>query len=942
MKHYLLFTRRLLLLCLLTGWCFSSFAQSIKGKIFDSKTGEPLVGATVKIAQGEFKQFTTARLDGSFLFKDLRAGDYKVTANYVGYQDSPAIDVTVKNAGEVTVPNIYLTDLNTTLTEVSVSAQGSKTSDQSARNLEKSAASVENILSQNTIQLLPDVTVGNALQRVSGVTVQRTNTGEGRYAIIRGMDQRYNSTLVNGIKIPSPDDRYRFVPMDIFPSDMIERLEVIKALTPGMEADATGGTMNLVMKSAPDRFILDANVSAGFSTLFSNNRPFTSFSSAGINHQSPAQINGNSYQATYADFNNSAITSDKSLSSPLSSTAGLTIGDRFLNGKLGVILSASYQDIYRGSNSEALIPNAQPTVVPSPNSPQFSDAIDRQYSTQSQRIGIHNKIDFIIDKNNKLSLYNLYLHTNEYESRLTSDTLGLGLNSTSAAKQVTIENRSTFIQQNIYNSTLQGDHTLSDKLKFNWSAVYSLAKRDEPDRTEFDYDSNPTYNSSGQLVSDVDNNTVLQHHWESNSDQDLAAYANLIYHQKIAKRDVELSVGGLFRHKTRSAYYITYNLTGGNTVYDNNFTSIPFAFASPTDGIGSYNSALTNDYTATENINAEYIQAKFRLFPRLEVLGGVRVENTDQSYNTQEPYNFSLRSGIIQYTDVLPSVHFKYELTDDQNLRLSYFESISRPGFGEVVPYRIDGEYYTETGNPYLKHSTADNYDFRYELFPGGADQLLLGAFYKDIQNPIEYFVVRESGPSAQDIQPQNAAGGAINYGLEAQVTKYFGIFGISGNYTYTHSSITTNKLLYYNDQTLGLQQKVVQQTRPLQGQADNIGNISALLKDQKIGLDMEVAFVYTGETIAQVSQYYNLDYYSHPFSQLDFSFEKTIVKRLSFYGKVNNLTNSIAKIYLKYPHASIEPREQEFLGEQDIATETRVQSDMYKISFLGGLRYKF
>ena len=98
---------------------------------------------------------------------------------------------------------------------------------------------------------MPDVTLGNTIQRVSGVTIQRTSTGEGRYAIVRGMDQRYNNTLVNGIKIPSPDDKYRFVPLDIFPSELLERLEVIKALTPSMEGDAIGGSVNLVMKNAP-------------------------------------------------------------------------------------------------------------------------------------------------------------------------------------------------------------------------------------------------------------------------------------------------------------------------------------------------------------------------------------------------------------------------------------------------------------------------------------------------------------------------------------------------------------------------------------------------------------------------------------------------------------------------------------------------------------------
>jgi len=910
------------------------FAQTLRGKIFDSATGEPLVGATIQLEHGNFKKATTARLDGSYIFTGLEKGNYEIKVKYIGYDNWEShTDLN----GSLSL-NINLKGTNLQISEVVVADQGNRTSDRSARSLERTAPSVENILSQNTIQLLPDVTVGNAIQRVSGVTIQRTSTGEGRYAIIRGMDQRYNNTLVNGIKIPSPDDRYRFVPMDIFPSEMLERLEVIKALTPGMEGDAIGGTMNLIMKSAPNDFLFDANISGGFSTLFSSNRPFVGFSSSGINSQSPAQIHGNSYQATSADFNSSAITSDKNLNAPFSTTAGFTIGDRFLNKKLGVILSASYQNIYRGSNSKELTPNAAPTIVPTPNSPQFSDSYDRTYSTQTQRFGINNKIDYIIDSKNKLSLFNMYLHTNEYQARLTSDTLGLGLNSTGLSKQITISNRSTFTQQTVYNGTLRGDHELNNQLHFDWDAVYSVATRNEPDRTDFSYDANNSLNSAGQVIASVNNNMALKHHWENNHDHDLAGYANLKYTPTISGEKVEFAVGGLYRHKTRDAYYETYSLTAGKaTLFNNNFNSVAFNFNLPADGLGSNNPDLTNNYNFTEDINAQYGQFKFKLFSRLQVLGGVRIENTIQRYDTQEPLTFSQKYGSISYTDVLPSLHLDYSLGDIQNLRASYYAAVSRPGFGEIVPYNIDGEYYNQIGNPNLKHSTSDNFDVRYELIPGGADQVLLGGFYKTIQDPIEYFVVTNGGPSALFIQPQNAQGGATNYGVEALATKYFGVFGLSANYTYTHSAITTGKLLKVDNSPI-----VVNQTRPLQGQAANVGNVSFLFKDAKLGLDMQLAFVYTGERIAQVSSYYNLDFYYHPFSQLDFSFEKKIVKKLSFYGKVNNLTNTANKIYLKYPHAQIDAKQQEFLGKQDITNETLVQSDYYKVSFLAGLRYKF
>ena len=176
-------------------------------------------------------------------------------------------------------------------------------------------------------------------QRVSGVTIARDNSGDGRYAIIRGMEQRYNNVLVNGIKIPSPDDTYRFVPMNLFPSEMLERLEVIKALTPNMEGDAIGGTMNLVMKNAPDHFLLTANASAGYSTIFSD-RPFTAFIHSGINKLSPADIHGNNYEAQHSDFTTSNLTY-YNRPHPVNSTYGVTVGDRFAGGKLGIILSGS-------------------------------------------------------------------------------------------------------------------------------------------------------------------------------------------------------------------------------------------------------------------------------------------------------------------------------------------------------------------------------------------------------------------------------------------------------------------------------------------------------------------------------------------------------------------------------------------------------------------------
>jgi CarboxypepD_reg-like domain/TonB-dependent Receptor Plug Domain len=430
----LLRKKMILLLCWIS-LATLSYAGTIKGKISDAQTGEPLSGATVTLEHTRYH--TIVNLDGSFILRNIPAGKYEIVVSTIGYRSSAETNVELSSENEVKEFAFTLKPQSNMLEEVQISAAGNAESDKNARRLEQRSDIVQNILSARTIELSPDLTVANSLQRVSGVTIQRDNTGDGRYAIIRGMDQRYNNTLVNGIKIPSPDDKYRFVPMNIFPSEMLERLEVIKALTPNMEGDAIGGTMNLVMKSAPDKFLLTANASGGYSTLFSNT-PFITFPHSGINKLSPAEIHGNNYQANpVTDFPLGNLTfSDKS--HPVNSTLGLTIGDRFLNHRLGVILSASYQDFYKGATSDRLVPDAQPLPTPAANTLNPSDSYVRQYSTMTNRIGLQNKIDYVFNDRNKISLFNLYLHQNEYETRYTPDSV-VGLNSSATQATVTPE-----------------------------------------------------------------------------------------------------------------------------------------------------------------------------------------------------------------------------------------------------------------------------------------------------------------------------------------------------------------------------------------------------------------------------------------------------------------------------------------------------------------------
>ncbi|MBY0424848.1 MAG: TonB-dependent receptor, partial [Cytophagales bacterium] len=419
------------------------------------------------------------------------------------------------------------------------------------------------------------------------------------------------------------------------------------------------------------------------------------------------------------------------------------------------------------------------------------------------------------------------------------------------------------------------------------------------------------------------------------------------YNFKFLDQDFELAAGAMDRNKNRDNFYNEYNLTpkSGSDGYPIKYPGLEvpyngtpldpnlFVFSSSDAAQGS--PINPNTYKVTENILGYYFQAKADLWKRLEILGGFRFENTYQSFTNVMPKTFvNGNAGTITYSDIMPSIHFKYKINTKQNLRLSYFNSIMRPGFFEITPYQVSsGDVFIEQGNPFIKHAIAYNYDIRYEWFPKGLDQVLVGVFYKKIENPIEIALLA-SGTSSTVVQPNNF-GTATNYGFELALTKYFGVFGLSGNYTFTQSAITTTKKTYDENHVFGTQD----QTRPLQGQSPHIANISVLYKDSKLGLDLQLACVYTGQKIALLSNYYNLDYWQKEMVTLDFSFEKTFLKHFSIYGKAQNLLNT--PYILEIHHQNIYKTGSLVLTDQTSDNSIIVQKDYYGQNFILGIRFK-
>ena len=904
----------------------------IQGEIIDKKSGIPLSGVNVYTSNNK-AQKTITGLNGSFTLK-VESLPIELTINYVGYKIQKYI-VSKQNNNTIAIEAI-VEDLK----EVQVNASVEKNNDILARNIEKNAASISNIVSAKAIELSPDFNVANVIQRISGVTLERTSNGDAQYATLRGMDKRYNYTLVNGIKIPSPDNKNRFLPLDIFPSDMLARLEVTKSLTADMEGDGIGGAINMVMKDAPSVKSFSINTSTGYNSLFLD-RQFLSFNKDAINLQSPFESYSNLYAAKPRDFANglTKITSNKPAPNLFFNSS---FGNRILRKKLGYMVGVSYQNSYRGGD----ITNYGSSISTSDasNLPVVTGKSDRTFSDQQTRLGVHGKLDYIISEKNKIQWYNAYLDFKNHQIR---DTRGIdysiGYDPSKGNYNVSYSTRFRYTHQNIYNSTVIGDHLLmNSKLKFDWTLAYSKAFNEIPENTTVNTVSTVRNNIENQIsVVTLGGQSVR---WEHNTDEDVSGKFNFISTVNLNKGALEIATGGLYRDKQRANFFNEYdlrpfddskplgqknNLIKGVDWKD--YSEIKYTVYNP---YGSTGDPL--NYNASEVITAGYVQTKL-LKENYQLNTGVRVENTNQGYNLLNPVAGVKNIGEQVYTDVLPSIHLKYLLNENKNLRVSYSRSINRPSFFEIVPYKIINEEFTEMGNPDLKHTVADNFDIRYEIFPKPAEQFLIGIFYKNINNPIETGIVDQGQGSF--FTPTNF-GVAKNYGLEIDLTKYFFNFGVKFNYTYTNSSITTTKVYYElnTDPNSSVKNvlKTGTQTRQLNGQAANLANLTLIYKSIKNSIDFQLSAVYTGDKLFAVSRFLNNDTWQSSFVQLDASLEKK-VKKSTLFIKANNILNTPISLYLKKYNKVNET----ISGYENFNNGTLLRKDLNGINIQVGFKFK-
>ncbi len=909
-----------------------SYAHTIDGMVKDNKTGEPLIGTVIKVKELPSIS-TTSGLDGTFSLHELpKNGHYTLVVTYLSYK-TKEIRVDVSDKERIEIP---LDEDTQQLGEVVVTGHHEYHSDRSAIDLEKNAGNVLNVMSQQSIQLSPDVNVASVLQRVSGVTMERDASGEASYAILRGMDKRYNYTLVNGVKIPSPDDKNRYIPLNIFPSDLMDRLVVTKSLTADMEGDAAGGVVDMVMKDAPSHFQLQANGAIGMSDYFWNsNRDYLSSDRSNTTTKAPYEKFGSEYKATAADFKNGATSISRHSMPAPNFIGGLSVGNRFWHDRLGVMLAASVQNIFRGTertyNSVKMASGQQAMYI--------SNLQHRYYSIHDLTMGAHAKFDLQLG-NHKLEWYNMFVSTDSRSIRYNNSVNTEYIDAETYTQDD--ETRSMEQKQSVFATELKGTHRLTNAFTLDWAGIFSEAKSKDPDRVYLTLTNTVEANTAdGSSIWSADKSIVktlpkdMERRFQHNDDKDLAGYVNMTYDMRLTDNSNAVwKAGAQYRRKERNNRYYSY-IFGPQDIsqqLDGNgfdqFQNIEWTCKTP------YSQASQLNYNSKEHIGAAYAMVTLKnSIGELNV--GFRAEHTNQIYTMLQKFRNMGQVGEQSYWDYLPSASLKWTPTKKMNVRLSYYRSINRPGFYEIVPYQIMGEEYMEKGNPDLKRARIDNIDLRWEWFPSKTEQIFAGVFYKYLKDPIEQVFVTSDGKigsGADAYYTPDNLGNARNMGFEVDVIKYLRHFGVKANYTYTHSSITTTKRQY--KQGSAEYEEGVKQTRPLVNQAPHTANLSLLYKDTDHGWNAQLAASFTGVKLALVSPFKDADQWDKAMFGLDLSAEKKFTNGLSIFFKANNLTDAKRERYLK----TVNQSNLQYEGQK--SDRTIVGTYKYGRTFLLGVRY--
>lgn len=899
-------------------------AQGVVSGTVTDPNGRPLSGVLVLVDGTAIRAATDK---GIYRAVNVPAGARTLTFRYIGYQPQTK-SVTVEN-GRTAIVDVKMTEAVTALTAIQV--RGQVVGQASALNQQRTAPTISSVIDNELVGRLPDPNMAEALARVPGVAVLR-DQGEGRFVQIRGTSADLNSMSLNGLRVSTPEQGSRQLPMDVIPSDQAAQIQIAKTLTPDMDADAIGGNVNIVTRSAR------ANV------------PLFNVTAAGGQNQlgGGALIN-----------------------------LGLNAGKRFgASQKFGAMVGGTYYRNDRASQNvegDWCSQTRNCGVAPSLTSLDAPNLMElRDYpQVNRQRNGANATLDYLLANNGKLFLRGTWNQFADDEirnrarfrfrggsgSRWTMVTPDSG---TTTGSQFDRDIRLREVVQNIYTAQFGGEHYAQDGKTLDWSIGTSLAQEDRPDVLTMGF------RQSGMTLAynfaDADRpraNVVtgsfddparfgfnsLVREVRATRDNDVGGKLNASMPVRFGAFEGTLKAGLAARLKERSNRLdnTTYTSalgtnsagataatlmsaltteTAGRTIFDGDYQfgrmfdatrmrdfikANPNAFTVNT--LTSQTTSAGGSYKVGEDVYAGYLMATLDV-GALRVIPGVRVEAT-RIENTAKIVSLNAAGNALtrpiadttatgDYVNVFPSINATYRLSEYTNLKAAVTTALVRPQFGDMVPYVnvTAGQQTASIGNPALKATTAINYDIMLEHYFSSVGFVSAGAFAKSLDNFI--FATSRArtasdavGPDAtQIIQPVNGPTASL-YGFEVawqqNLTFLPGVlrsFGLNANYTYTTSTA----------EIPGRGRDGVDV--PLPGQTGNAGNIGVFFDRGPVSL--RVGGNYSGSFVSTISAVSpEADTRTKARFQVDASGSVMLRPGVKLFGEFINLSNTPLRAYV-------------------------------------------
>ena len=835
----------------------------ITGKIIDAKTGETLPGATAVI-EGTTKG-ASADFDGNFSINNVPVGKVNLVISYISYDNKILSGVEVK-ANEVTDVTVQLeTSSSQNLQEITVTVEVIKENNAALTILQKNNASVSDGISAETIKRTPDKNTGDVLKRVSGASIQ-----DNKFAIVRGLNERYNVAYINGAPLPSSESDRKAFSFDIFPSNMLDNLVITKTARPDLPGEFAGGIIEISTKSIPDKNFLSVSVGGGYNTITTGKEQlyykggktdwiglddgsrglptgFPEFGSFSSDPHKQAQL---AQETNTGDWGVYSKKFAPNMSYQV--TGGYNI-QRKERDFLGILASISY------NNTNTFYTTKRNTFInsPSPDIPSQPerDYLDKTYSEQTLAGALLN-LSCKINENNSLSWKNLY-SINSEDRTIHRD------GSTNVSETNPSIIRSTafwFTSNKILSSQLNGDHYLPKaKVKINYVGSYSKVERDVPNLrrsiyTKFDnfqdpFDPNPLdtmYKAeiSGSVVGPAYSGGMF---WSKNLESIYSGKADISWMFKINEDlKTEIKVGGMLQRRdrrftSRQLGYTKYGQAGQayqfkdsllllseSEIFSNeNMGAIAASTTPGFPGVGGFKltDATKNSdrYTAGSSLYAGYLMLDTKYKSWFRAIYGARVESYSQQLNAKRDTGDTLSTDTT-VVDLLPSINLVFSITEKQNIRLSYAKTINRPEFREIAPFAFYdfNTQFVFQGNDTVQRSIIHNYDFRYEYYPGRGQIVSASLFYKQFKNPIEQVLLTGNGNN-DELAYSNAIG-AKNYGFEIEYRVILGaLFKADSSRFLNNLTLFTN--FAYIKSEVDASNLIGAVARPLQGQSPYLVN---------------------------------------------------------------------------------------------------------------------